>query len=311
MKLCAALVIAGIACAASAEQRACREVEGERIFARDLAVAIPAFGALVPQLPVAFAPAPGSQRIMHAAELVSLARRYSIELTTVEDLCFEWPMQPLEKAAAMEAMRASLRALETDTSEATIEIVEMSRNPVPRGRIEFPRDRLGTPAAGGPRAPVLWRGNVVYGGDRRFAIWARVTVAARFVQVVAIESLRTGQPVEPRQLRLETSEGFPLRAKIAGSIEQVAGRLPLRPFPAGSPIHLDQLAAPFDVNRGDLVDVEVRSGATRLAFSGTAETAGRNGDVVAIRNEGTNRLFQARVNGKGKALVLARAPLVK
>jgi flagella basal body P-ring formation protein FlgA len=204
-----------------------------------------------------------------------------------------------------------LRALETDTSEATIEIVEMSRNPVPRGRIEFPRDRLGTPAVGGPRTPVLWRGNVVYGGDRRFAIWARVTVAARFVQVVAIESLRTGQPVEPRQLRLETSEGFPLRAKIADSIEQVAGRLPLRPLPAGSPIHLDQLAAPFDVNRGDLVDVEVRSGATRLAFSGTAETAGRSGDVVAIRNKGTNRLFQARVNGKGKALVLARAPLVK
>ena len=306
MKLCIALVIAGIACAASAEQRACREVEGERIFARDLAVAIPAFGALVPQLPVAFAPVPGSRRIMHASELVSLARRHSIELATVEDLCFEWPMQPLERAAAMEAMRASL-----DAPEATIEIVEMSRNPVPRGRIEFPRDRLGMPAAAGARAPVLWRGNVVYGGARRFAIWARVTVAARVVQVVAIESLRAGQPVEPRQLRLETSQGFPLPAKIAGSIEQVAGRLPLRPLSAGSPIHLDQLAAPFDVNRGDLVDVEVRSGAARLSFSGKAETAGRSGDVVAIRNEDTNRLFQARVNGKGKALVFARAPLVK
>lgn len=306
MKLCIVLVIAGIAGAAPVEQRACRDVESERILARDLAAAIPAFRALAPQLPVAFAPLPGSRRFMHASELVSLARRNSIELPTVEDLCFEWPMQALERTAAMKAMRASL-----DVPGATIEIVEMYRNTVPRGQIEFPRDRLGMPAAAGARTPVLWRGNVVYGDARRFAIWARVTVTATLAQVVAIESLRAGQPVKARQLRLETTQGFPLPAKFAVSVEQVAGRLPLRPLAVGSPIHLDQLTAPFDVNRGDLVDVEVRSGAARLSFSGKAETAGRSGDMVAIRNEDTKRLFQARVNGKGKALVLTRAPLVK
>jgi flagella basal body P-ring formation protein FlgA len=305
MKLCVALVIAGLACA-PAEQRACREVESERILARDLAVAIPAFGALPPQLPVAVAPLPGSPRIIHASELVSLARRNSIHLATAEDLCFEWTMQPLERAAVADVMRASLNA-----PEAAIEIVEMSRNQVPRGRIEFPRSRLGTPAAASVPAPVLWRGSVVYGDALRFAIWARVTVHATIVQVVAVESLRAGQPVENRQLRLETTQGFPLPAKIARSVEQVAGRLPLRPVPAGSPIHLEQLSAPFDVNRGDVVDVEVRSGAAHLSFSGKAETAGRSGDMVAIRNEYSNRLFQARVNGKGKALVLARAPQVK
>src|ERR1035437_3513680 len=113
MKLCIVLVIAGIACAAPVEQRACRDVESERILARDLAAAIPAFRALAPQLPVAFAPLPGSRRIMQVSELVSLARRNSIE------------------------------------------IVEMCRNAVPRGRIEFPRDRLGMPAAAGARTPVL------------------------------------------------------------------------------------------------------------------------------------------------------------
>jgi flagella basal body P-ring formation protein FlgA len=152
---------------------------------------------------------------------------------------------------------------------------------------------------------------VVYGDARQFAIWARVTVTATLVRVVAVESLRAGQLVEPGQLRLETSLGFPMPAKLAGSIGQVAGRLLLRPVPAGSPIHLDQLAAPFDVNRGDVVDVEVRSGAARLSFTGRAEADGRSGDMVAIRNESSKRLFQARVNGKGKALVIARVPLVK
>ena len=303
-----ALVIAGIASAAPARQRACREVEGERILARDLAAAIPVFNSLAPQLPVAFAPLPGSQRIMRASELVSLARRNSIEFATLEDLCFEWPMQPLERAAVMEEMRRSLGA---DAPDAAIEILELSRYPAPRGRIEFPRDRLGAPAAAGGRLPVLWRGNVVYGDARQFAIWARVTVTATLVRVVAVESLRAGQLVEPGQLRLETSLGFPMPVKLAGSIGQVAGRLLLRPVPAGSPIHLDQLAAPFDVSRGDVVDVEVRSGAARLSFTGRAEADGRSGDMVAIRNESSKRLFQARVNGKGKALVIARVPLVK
>jgi len=53
------------------------------------------------------------------------------------------------------------------------------------------------------------------------------------------------------------------------------------------------LKVPFDVSRGDVVDVEVRSGAARLSFSGRAETDGRSGDMVAIRNEGSKRLFQA------------------
>ena len=247
---------------------------------------------------------------MRVSELVSLGRRNSIELPAVGDLCFEWPMGPLEQAAVMQAMRTALKP-EADAPEATIEIVELSRTPVPRGRIEFPRDRLGTPAAAGARAPVVWRGNVVYGEGHRFAIWARVTVTVRIVQVVAAESLRAGEVVELRQLRLETTQGFPLSAKIASSVEQVAGRLPLRPVPAGSAIHLDQLRAPFDISRGDVVAVEVRSGATRLSFSGKAETSGRSGDVVSIRNESNNRLFQARVDGKGKALVVTRVPQVK
>ena len=39
-----------------------------------------------------------------------------------------------------------------------------------------------------------------------------------------------------------------------------------------------------DVNRGDMVEVEVRSGAAHLAFTGKAESAGRSGDTIVIRN---------------------------
>jgi flagella basal body P-ring formation protein FlgA len=60
---------------------------------------------------------------------------------------------------------------------------------------------------------------------------------------------------------------------------------------------------PPDVNRGDMVEVEVRSGAAHLAFTGKAETAGRSGDTIAIRNLSSNKVFQARVDGKGRAFL--------
>jgi flagella basal body P-ring formation protein FlgA len=66
---------------------------------------------------------------------------------------------------------------------------------------------------------------------------------------------------------------------------------------------------PPDVNRGDMVEVEVRSGAARLAFTGKAESTGHSGDLVVIRNLSSNKVFQARVEGKGKAFLDAGGAL--
>ena len=284
----------------------CQPVEGARILARELAVAVPEFAALDPQLAVGFSPVPGSRRVMHASDVLSLARRYSIEVSAPKNVCFEWPMRSLERAAVLEAMKASL-----GLPGAEIAIVEMSRYPVPAGPLEFPTSSLGAPAIRDARQPVLWRGNVIYGGARRFAIWARVTVSTRIQRVTASENLRAGMPIEARHLRLETIEGFPLAPEFAHSIEQVVGQRPLRPISVTSAIRLDQITAPMDVNRGDVVNVEVHAGAAQISIDGKAETAGRSGDVISVRNESSNRLFHARVTGKGKALVITRTPLVK
>ncbi len=57
------------------------------------------------------------------------------------------------------------------------------------------------------------------------------------------------------------------------------------------------------VDRGDRVEVEVQSGPARLSFEAHAETTGRAGDSILVRNPENGRLFQARVVGKGKVLV--------
>jgi hypothetical protein len=58
-----------------------------------------------------------------------------------------------------------------------------------------------------------------------------------------------------------------------------------------------------DIERGDAVSVEVHSGAAKLSFQTKAESGGRIGDSVLVRNPLNGRLFQAKVEGKGKVSI--------
>src|SRR5579863_268851 len=223
-------------------QQACKPVEGDELLGKDLAGALPEFQRIPPDTFLASMPLPGSQRILHAAELASLAQRYSIRLESPEDVCFEWSMQPLNRDHVVEAMRSALGA-----PGAEIQIAEMSLYKVPPGRIEFPRDRL---ASGG--SPALWRGDVIYGGSHRFAIWARVHIQVTCERLVAAENLRSGQIVAPGTVKSRTGQCFP-GGKEPISPNQAVGMEVLHPVSAGVEIRPDMLAVPNDVNRGDTV----------------------------------------------------------
>ena len=284
---------------APAQQAACTPVEGDQILGSHLAIALPEFRNIPPELPLGNLQPAGSHRTLHAAELQSLAKRYGIDSASARDVCFEFPMEALNRSRVLESMRASL-----DGADADITLAEISLNPVPRGRIEFPREKLGMPASPAQRDAVLWRGEVVYGAGRRFPIWARVRVQVKCERLVAAEALRPGQTVQSNQVRPETGRCFPApRTEL--DAEHAAGMVVLRAIAAGAEIRPELLALPNQVNRGDAVEVEVRSGGARLAFTGTAESSGRNGDQVSVRNPSSNRIFRARVEGKGKVTVEA------
>lgn len=286
------LVALGLVARFAPAQPSCHPIEGDQILARHLSGVLPAFRGIPPDTFLANMPLPGSQRILHCAELSSLAQRYSIPFQSAEGVCFEWPMQPLDPTRVVEAMRAALAAPDAD-----VRIADMCLYKVPPGRIEFPRERL---SSGG--SPVLWRGDVVYGGNRRFAIWARVRIQVACQRLVAAQGLRQGEIVEPGMLKSEAGQ---CSASIAPPLplDRAIGMMAVRPIAAGAEINPGQLALPNDVNRGDAVQVEVHSGAAWLAFVAKAESSGRAGDLVSVRNPSSNRLFQARVEGKDRVVV--------
>jgi flagella basal body P-ring formation protein FlgA len=282
---------------AAAQAPSCVAVESERITVHDLAAAAPAFGGAPADAPVGYSPIPGARRIFRAIEIAALAKRYGIALDTPADICFEWLMEPLQQEQVVVAMKKGLA-----TDGAKVEILELSRFPVPRGTLEFSRQQLAT-----GQLPAVWRGNVVYAGNRKFAIWARVNITVPVHVVVATQEIKAGQTITPEHVKVESRESAPLNAQVASSLEQVNGKVSRRGYPSGSEIWLPTLNAPRDVDRGDMVDIEVLSGGAKLGLTGKAESAGRTGDLISVRNLTSNKIFQARVSGRNKAVVETRS----
>jgi len=279
-------------------QSPCITVTGDQILGSDLARAVPAFAHIPPGSPLAPSPLPGNTRTFSLSELQSIAAHFAISIGSQPDACFRIAMETLNPDHIAATMRNALQL-----PAARIELLETSPATAPVGTIEFPRENLGAPAAPDSKTPVPWRGDVIYAGNRRFPIWAKVRITAPVSRLVAVEALRSGVPIKTSQVRAELVEGFPETFDGGLSPDQIKGMVLVRPLAVGALIRSDNLTRPNEVNRGDLVSVEVHFGAARLSLTGRAESSGRIGDTIAIRNPDSSKVFQALVEGPDQVTV--------
>ncbi|HYL72692.1 MAG TPA: flagellar basal body P-ring formation chaperone FlgA [Bryobacteraceae bacterium] len=279
----------------------CRAVNGERIFAADLSWAVPAFSVIPRDTIIGYSPVPGSRRILQYPELKRIGARFGIPTPPDAEACFEWRLNPVQAEDVRLAMLESLH-----TPLVRVELLETSQGLAPAGKLEFPLSGLSASAGIDPATPLMWRGYVLYGDRRKFSLWARVRISATMTRVVAKEALPPMGAVEESQIRLETYDGFPLRNDIARNLEEVVGRVPRRTIRAGFPVFRSDLSEPFDVLRGEMVQVTAVSGAAQLELDAIAEASGRRGDSISFRNPRSGKSFRARVEGKGRAAVVAR-----
>ena len=276
----------------------CHTVEGDRILAGDLARVIPAFAALPAARPLAHAPVAGVQRILKRSQLDRLAKQNGLSATGVGAVCFKRASEMLTPERVLEELHRALAE-----PEAAIELIDYSRRPVPNGTLQFSLRGLSSPSSSDPTQPVLWRGTVRSEGGRSVSVWARVRVSAPRRQVVALRDLSPGVLITRGDVSAVTVEAFPTGEKSLVDAEAVAGAVPRRRIRAGEAIRAAWLKRPHEVERGDLVRVEVLSGAARLLFEARAESTGRLGDAVWVRNPSSGQRFQARVEEKGKVVV--------
>jgi flagellar basal body P-ring formation protein FlgA len=244
-----------------------------------------------PATVLSFAPAPGSQRVFHVSELRQIAARFHLSAIPEDDICIERVMAPLDPAKLLDAMSQAV-------PEASIEILEFSKQPAPEGEIIFRRAGLRNSVSG-----ATWFGAIRYAPNREFTIWARVGVTVRVPRVIAVTDLPPGKPIEAGQVKVAISEEFPSSQPLVPTLDEAVGRYPRAAIRAGTPLRLDAIEPPRDVRPGDVVTVEVQSGNARLKFEARAETSGAIGDMIAVRNPVSSKRFQARIEAKGKVCV--------
>ena len=265
----------------------------DRILAADLAPAWPAMAEIPGETVLAPAPAPGVARVFPAAELRMLAERLRLSAAATQPVCIERPAVPLLPERLLEAMQQSLPG-------ARIEVLEYSRQPAPRGEIEFPPAQLRRGPAG-----EIWKGFVRYAGQRRFAIWARVRVRVKVDRVLACADLHPGSAITPEQVTVASREEFPEPAPFPTSAAEVAGRVPRLLIRSGSALRWAQLEAPKDVLRGDTVIAQVHAGRASLQLEAEAQSAGAAGESILVRNPVSGKNFRARVVARGVVSVNA------
>jgi flagella basal body P-ring formation protein FlgA len=276
----------------------CHPLDHDRILGSDLAAASDLFAALPPDLAIANAPRPGARRLVEPAELIRIARANNLEATGVVSLCFERATAPLDPEPVKAAMGRSLSA-----PSATIEVLALSKFPVPRGELVFPRDSL-TPPLSGDAA--VWNGYVAYDGGH-FPLWAQVRLKVPQSRLVSVVNLAPGHVVEASDVRVEEATGFPRRVAPIGTIDAGVGLVARRALPAGTVLTSAMLEAPYDVERGQTVIVEVQSGGAVIKTEAKAQSSGRRGETVAVRNARSGFLFRAQIEGKGLVVVKCRS----
>jgi len=276
----------------------CRPIDAERIYARDLAAAIPLFASLPPDLAIGYSPAPGWQRTFHAGELQRLARANHLDGAIARDVCFAWNMAVPEPGAIIASMKKAL-----EPRDVRIELIDQARFPAPAGELVFPLAGASVRSA----APVLWRGYVSYAGDKRFTIWAKVLISVKGTRVLAAHQLNAQEPIGAGDVREEPYEGPLLSTDALTCARAAIGKLARRTIAAGDPLFESLLEPAKDVARGDTVKVEVRGESTLIETAGVAEEAGNRGATITVRNLTSGRKFRARVEDKDKVSVVPGA----
>jgi len=284
--------------AAAGQTAGCVAVEGDRILAGDMAKAVAAFSSLPPDTELGYAPVPGVRRFFQTPELRRLALRYNLPLAANATACIERQMDHLRPELVAAAMRKGLH-----NPDAQIEIIELSRFPIPRGELEFDPSALPRDAAGA----VIWRGIVRYAGGSKYGVWARAKVLVRGTRLVAKEDLVPGRPITAGQIAAQECDVYPAQSIAPPSMEEVIGRVPRLLVHAATPVSPAMLDAPRDVERGDVVQVEVHSGAAVLKLEGRAESPGRRGDAIKVHSLATGRSFSARVADKDRVVMTTAA----
>lgn len=111
------------------------------------------------------------------------------------------------------------------------------------------------------------------------------------------DHLLTAEDIRPTPVWLGSESNQYVR-----NAEQAVGAQLNRRLSAGELLRQNHLSAPLYAKRGDMVQVQCRTGALVVSLSAKALDNGRKGDSIRLRNTTSDSVFKAVLDGRKKAI---------
>ena len=264
----------------------------------------PALVARAEEISLGWAPAPGYQRTLHAAQV---ERRIRTALAGVDVVvagaltCKVAPEVQLVPSSRIEAAARALltaRAGSRELQLLLLETIEPVSIPVPETGLEvvarMDRALLGS---GPVQVPVELR---VDGLPWR-TIWTRWEVGLWAERLVVARDVQRGEVLTSQDLVRERVRLVSVQEASSSRLEAAAlnGAVALRDLTTGSVVGAADLRLPEAVTRGTEVTVELVKGPIVASSVGTALEAGAIGDRIQVSLAGGTRTVQAQVIRRG------------
>ena len=278
----------------------CLDVSGRWITAADLGAKIPEFLKLDPAAHILAAPWFRSRRVLSSRDLVRLGLQHDIHLAnSPSEVCFEASGEPIAKSQVEMAVAQALASIRGDEA-VEVTIVDFSPKRVLHGDLILGHAGLMSACSAGPCNKYKWRGTIkgVDGQNLMFMVELRLEIME--TAAIARRQFAFGERIGLNGYLLAERRIAWRPGRTKTRIDPI-GKVARRTIREGEVISKENLRLSRDVEAGETVELQVRSGELVLVTQAIAVTGGKQGDRVIVRNISTKKNFAAVVTGPSKA----------
>ena len=278
-------------------------LERDRLTAADLAQVIPEWGGLDGSQVIAYAPLPGVERRVSRRQLILWANRHGLQLE-IEDLpeavLVARRMRRLRPEEALRAVTAAVAArYQLPVEKLRIRLHGFSDALVPAGKLSFEiRSSLNRLNRPGP-IPLGWRDS----DGRSGTVPLRATVSILGKHALARHAMPAKSMVGSKDFTFREGvlPGSPEKYLIFP--EYVEGKTLKYSLKSGQALSRAMLVHTQLVQRGDLIELALKSKSIQLRVPARAEEAGSLGDRITCRNLESGRRVVATIVDQKRAEV--------
>ncbi len=160
-------------------------------------------------------------------------------------------------------------------------------------------ETFSAPGRGAGRTTVGVRCNA----PKPWTLYVPVEVKAQVATVVLREAMPRGSVLSAADLQVALRPAESVHGEIVSSKAMADGKQLRRHTKAGTPLRLNMLVDPQAIARGQSTLLLTTVNNIEVMMSGTAQTGGKAGDVIRVRNNTSGKLVEGTVTLEGQVRV--------